>query len=246
MRAIKRSQIGSRTSACSRTLRKTAKPAETCEPDKDTGVIAESSAQEEAENGEQQEAENGEQQEDTVVLGENDEQGQETELAKNWEECGSGEELSTEQHSRNEEDEQDLRKLVEIQEVEIGELQIENEQLIQENTKLQEETDKLRTQMVHLTHLCSLSSQSATIAEQQVLSIAQQAQQKKAEFTALSLKGDDEKVRFYTGLPNYEVFEKLYQLLEPLLSKDDKKSTISLFDELLMVFISEIASWRTQ
>ena len=145
--------------------------------------------------------------------------------------------MSTEQHSRNEEDEQDLRKLVEIQEVEIGELQIENEQLIQENTKLREEIDKLRTQMVQLTHLCSLSSQSATIAEQQVLSIAQQAQQKKAEFTALSLKGDDEKVRFYTGLPNYEVFEKLYQLLEPLLSKDDKKSTISLFDELLMVLV---------
>ena len=91
--------------------------------------------------------------------------------------------------------------------------------------------------MVHLTHLCSLSSQSATIAEQQVLSIAQQAQQKKAEFTALSLKEDDEKVHFYTGLPNYEVFEKLYQLLEPLLSKDDKKSTTSLFDELLMVLV---------
>ena len=77
LRAIKRSQMGSRTSACSRTLRKTAKPAETCEPDKDTGVIAEISAQEEAEYGEQRE--------DTVVLGESDEQEQETELAKNWE-----------------------------------------------------------------------------------------------------------------------------------------------------------------
>ena len=43
--------------------------------------------------------------------------------------------MSTEQHSRNEEkDEQDLRKLVDIQEVEMGELQFENEQLIQENT----------------------------------------------------------------------------------------------------------------
>ena len=83
----------SKKSACSATLRKTAKPAETCEPDKDTGVIAESSAQEEvqdgqqevAENGEQQETENyeqheganGEQQEDTVVLGENNEKKQE-------------------------------------------------------------------------------------------------------------------------------------------------------------------------
>ena len=80
---------------CSRTLRKTVRLAETCEPDKDTSVVAESSAQEEAENVEQQEAENvkqqeaenGEQQEDTVVLAEKDEQEQETELAKNWEEC---------------------------------------------------------------------------------------------------------------------------------------------------------------
>ena len=37
------------------------------------------------------------------------------------------------------------------------------------------------------------------------VSITRQAQQKKAELSALSLKGDDEKVHFYTGLPNYEV-----------------------------------------
>ena len=110
--AIKYSQMGSRRSVCSRTLRKTAKPAETCERDEDTGVIAERSAEEEFENGEQQlaengeqqeaenceqqeaenceqqEGENGEQQEDTVMLGENNDQEQETELAKNWEECG--------------------------------------------------------------------------------------------------------------------------------------------------------------
>ena len=223
LRAIKRSRMCSTTSTC------TAKPAETCEPDRDTGVIAESSAQEEAEAGEQQEA--------TVVLDENDEQEQETEPAKNREECESEEELSTEQYCRNEEDEQDLIKLVELQEVEIGELQIENEQLIQENAKLREEVDMLRNQMFHLTHLCNSSSQSATITQQQMSSIAQQSQQKKAELTALSLKGDDKKVRFYTGLPNYEVFEKVYKLMEPLLSKDDKKSTISLFDELLMVLV---------
>ena len=89
--------------------------------------------------------------------------------------------------------------------------------------------------MFHLTHLCNLSSQTATIAQQPVFSIAQQAQQKEVELSGLSLKDNDEKVCFYTGLPNYEVFEKLYQLLEPLLSKDDKKSSISLLDELLMV-----------
>ena len=54
---------------------------------------------------------------------------------KNWEECGSGEELNTEQYSINEEDKHDLRKLVEIQELERGEIQLENEQLSQEKTK---------------------------------------------------------------------------------------------------------------
>ena len=120
--------------------------------------------------------------------------------------------------------------------MEAGELQIENEQLIQENAKLRGKIDQLRTQVLHLTHLCNLSSQSATVAQQQVLSITGQAQQK-AELSALSLKDNDDKVCFYTGLPNYKVFEKLYQLLEPLLSKDDNKSSISLFDELLMVLV---------
>ena len=42
---------------------------------------------------------------------------------------------------------------MEIQEVEIGNFQFENEQLIQQNTKLQLEIDKLRTQMVHLLYM---------------------------------------------------------------------------------------------
>ena len=141
-----------------------------------------------------------------------------------------------EMHGQYEEHAQYLRKLLEFQNVETGELQIENEQLIQENAKLQGKIDQLRTQVLHLTNICNLSSQSAIVAQQQVLSITGQAQQK-AELSALSLKDNDDKVCFYTGLPNYKVFEKLYQLLEPLLSKDDNKSSISLFDELLMVLV---------
>ena len=224
--------------------------AENGEQEEDTAELAENGEQEEdiaelAENNEQEEdtaelAENGEQEEDTAELTEIGEQEEDTELAENWEDCGSGEESCTEQYLENgqyEEDAQDLTKLLEFQEVEIGELLIENEQLIQENTKLQEEIDQLRTQGFHLTHLCHLSSQLATVAQQQVLSITRQAQQE-AELSDLSFKDNDDKVCFYTGLPNYEVFEKLYQLLEPLmLSKDDNKSSISLFDELLMVLV---------
>ena len=101
-----------------------------------------------AENGEQEEdtivlAESSDQEEDTVRLAENGKQEEEIELAWNCEDCGSGEEFYTEQYSRNEADAQVLGKLLEFQEVERGELQIENEQLNQKNTKLQEEIDQL-------------------------------------------------------------------------------------------------------
>ena len=114
------------------------------------------------------------------------------------------------------------------QEMEIGELQIENEQLFQENTKLQDEIERLRTQEFQLKHLCNVSSK---LVRQQILS------KKALGLSALSLKNDAQAVCFYTGLPNYEVFEQLYQLLEPLLSKDNSKSVISLFDELLIVLV---------
>ena len=171
----KRSELGSRSNKCGKTSGRTAKLAENCEPEKDTELaengkqekdaeLAENGEQEEdaaelAENGEQEEdtaklAENGEQEQDTAKPTENDEQEEDTELAENWEDCGSGEESCTEKYLGNgqyEEDTQDLRKLSESQEVEIGELQVENTQIIQENTKLQEEMiDQLRAQVFHL------------------------------------------------------------------------------------------------
>ena len=72
---------------------------------------------------------------------------------------------------------------------------------------------------------------SSKLVRQQILS------KKALGLSALSLKNDAQAVCFYTGLPNYEVFEQLYQLLEPLLSKDNSKSVISLFDELLIVLV---------
>ena len=128
---------------------------------------------------------------------------------------------------------QDLTELLQLQEVEIGELQIENQQLDEENTELQDEIDQLRTQVYNLTHL----SQSAITSQQHILSVAQQALQEEAELSAFSLKGNNDKVCFYTGLPNHDIFERLYQLLEPLLSKDDRRSSILLFDEFLMVLV---------
>ena len=53
------------------------------------------------------------------------------------------------------------------QEMEIGELQKENEQLFQENTKLQDEIEQLRNQEFQLKHLCNVSSK---LVRQQILS----------------------------------------------------------------------------
>ena len=101
--------------------------------------------------------------------------------------------------------------------MQIGELQVVNEQLEQENIKLWEEIRLLKDQVSYLTHQCNLSSQSAIVAQQQMLSV-QTTQQERPEISVLSLKGDDKKVCFYTGLPNYNVLEVLYRLLEPCTS----------------------------
>ena len=79
--------------------------------------------------------------------------------------------------------------------MEIGKVQIVNEQLEQENTKLQEEICLLKDQVSYLTHQCNLSSQSALVAQQQMLSV-QTTQQERPEISALSLKGDDKRYVF--------------------------------------------------
>ena len=81
--------MGSSTSECGKTLDRTAKPAETCEPEKGNVILSESDEQEE---DTLVLAENSEQEEDTLVLAENGDQEEETELAENWVDCGSGEE----------------------------------------------------------------------------------------------------------------------------------------------------------
>ena len=83
----------------------------------------------------------------------------------------------------------------------------------------------LKDQVSCITHQCNLSSQIAIVVQQQMLSF-QTIQQERPEISALLLKGDDEKVCFYTGLSNYNVLKALYRHLEPLLSKEGKKSRV--------------------
>ena len=157
----------------------------------------------------------------------------------NGEEDGlNGEEVNGESDGANGDTVGELTNQLEFKEVEIGELQIENELLLQENENLKEENRQMKNRISQLTHLHGISSQSALTAHQQLRGLVlRETQLPPTEFNAQSLMDDDDKVCFYTGLPSYKVFKGLYLLLEPLLKKDYNKSSISLLDELLMVLM---------
>lgn len=117
---------------------------------------------------------------------------------------------------------------LERKEIEIGDLQIENEILVQENQDLKEENLELKNQ------LFGLQTASVYAMNSFVTSANMEAANR---FGARSLQNDDRKVLFYTGLPSYEVFDGLYHLLEPLVSKKLSTSRCSLADELLIVLM---------
>ncbi|XP_073701821.1 uncharacterized protein [Garra rufa] len=58
----------------------------------------------------------------------------------------------------------------------------------------------------------------------------------KMSLTEASFKNDPEKVRFYTGLPNYFVFETVMLLLVPHM-KGDKNAKLSKFQQLLLTLM---------
>ena len=81
--------------------------------------------------------------------------------------------------------------------MEVGELQIENERLTQQNMLLTEENFEMRSSLtLNAAHSC------ATIS----LAGQQQMVEPTSAFGAHSLE-NDKKVLFYTGLPSYTVYE---------------------------------------
>ena len=118
---------------------------------------------------------------------------------------------------------------LEQKEIEIGELQIENEQLCIDIAELEDQNFSLKQETSSLNAMlddtCTWQPSLNTVPYQ------------KPGFTAASLKGDDKMVTFYTGLPSYTAFQGLFQLFEPLLSKDESKSRLLLVDELLLVLM---------
>lgn len=108
---------------------------------------------------------------------------------------------------------------LECKEVEIGELQLENEALVQQVMKLGEENHALKQLVQSQQSLC-MSLADSTCSP--------------AVFGLDLIKDDDSKILFYTGLPSYKVFNGLYRLLEPVVSKNSQHRYCSLSDELLL------------
>ena len=122
----------------------------------------------------------------------------------------------------------ELMDQLQMKEIEIGEIQMENEELLQVNMKLSEENLQLKSQILRFDVCCT---------NYMYLNKHMQMEKAKNRFGAHSLKNDDRKTCFYTGLPSYKLFEGLFQLLQPLLSKDLSRSRCTLFDELLLVLM---------
>ena len=117
---------------------------------------------------------------------------------------------------------------LELKEIEIGELQIENERLTQQNMLLTEENFELRNDFrLNAAHSCATTS----------LAGQQQMVESTSAFGTHSLENNDKKVLFYTGLPSYKVYERLFNLLQPLLSKHPSRSKCSLCNEFLLVLM---------
>lgn len=67
----------------------------------------------------------------------------------------------------------------------------------------------------------------------------------KMSLTEASFRNDPEKVRFYTGLPNYFVFETVMMLLVPHM-KGDKNAKLSKFQQLLLTLMRLRLDLRNQ
>ena len=93
-----------------------------------------------------------------------------------------------------------------MKEVEVGELQIENEKLLQANMELYEENCQLKTQIIGVSEAFSYTTST--------LFYEIQMEKGKIRFGAHSLKNDDKQTCFYTGLLSYEVFEGQFELLQ--------------------------------
>ena len=114
-------------------------------------------------------------------------------------------------------------------EYEIIELQLKNELLKQENSELESSVGKLS--VLHNTLTSSYYDSLKKVAYLESLL-------KRKEFRAQSLENDDNKTRFYTGLPSYQVFLKIFNILSSITDKPIHSSgKCSFMDEFFLTLV---------
>ena len=123
----------------------------------------------------------------------------------------------------------ELESIVETNELEIGELQLQVELLeenyydvLQENVHLKDLVESLQTKLEGLQLQEDISTQ--------------QRIQPKCKYGVEIIKNDDKATCFYTGIPKYCQFLKLFDLLLPLVPAKSE-SDLSLIDEFFGVFL---------
>lgn len=129
---------------------------------------------------------------------------------------------------------------LEMNEVEIGELQIECQQLLFCNHTLEQENLELRSQLSQSLPVIMMQPVPVFIPNQKVQPDPHQlvTETKFNRFSATLLKDNNNLVCFYTGLPTYDLFIGLCDLLRPLVpTQNAKHQRLEVHDEILMVLM---------
>ena len=118
-------------------------------------------------------------------------------------------------------------------EIDIGELQLELHKLQQENAQLHHENVELKNAVKEQGFLHNITNSLVLQIKQLQLQLNRVA----VKFGADFIKDDDTKTCFYTGLPSYQLFHGLFDLLYPVMSENSRKTPHSLLDELFIVLV---------
>ena len=109
-------------------------------------------------------------------------------------------------------------------------LQNENSLLLSKCEHLQMENQRLTDENTYLKERCKELNESRAVAENKLNKL------NTLNFTEASLRNDDNKVRYYTGLSSFAVLMALFNFLSVNLEIGNR-SALSLFQQLMLVLI---------
>ena len=149
------------------------------------------------------------------VIQRNDEHEDVVQQNDECEEESDGSEEEVEQNSESEQEE--MLQLLQS-EHEVCELQFENEVLQSHNLELERELEMWKANYCKCFQSLEAYKGAYANSLQHVLHL--DVSQKIMQFGACFILNDDEKTHFYTGLPSYAVFQKLFTLLKTCATKE--------------------------